>query len=146
MTRFAATLAERPSAHVQQAIDAIHELMQGRPNDLLSIELEMTGVPAFHQRVYAVARRIPPGQTITYGDVAARLGGRGLSRAVGQALGRNPFPIIVPCHRVVAASGALGGFSAHGGATLKRHLLDLEGAAGHRMPLPETPSLPFADP
>jgi methylated-DNA-[protein]-cysteine S-methyltransferase len=64
---------------------------------------------------------------LTYGDVARRLGSVGLARAVGQALGRNPFAIIVPCHRVLSANGAPGGFSAHGGVSLKRRLLELEG-------------------
>jgi methylated-DNA-[protein]-cysteine S-methyltransferase len=65
---------------------------------------------------------------VTYGDIASRLGDVGLSRAVGQALGRNPIPIIVPCHRVLAAQGRLGGFSAPGGASTKRRLLEIEGA------------------
>ena len=75
----------------------------------------MEGVAPFHRRVYEVARTIPPGKTLAYGDVAARLGAAGAARAVGQALGRNPFPIVVPCHRVLAAGGKIGGFSAHGG-------------------------------
>jgi methylated-DNA-[protein]-cysteine S-methyltransferase len=85
-------------------------------------------VPEFHRRVYDVARTIPPGATLTYGDIAARLGEPGSARAVGQALGRNPFPIIVPCHRVLAANGQLGGFSATGGSATKRRLLTIEGA------------------
>jgi len=119
---------ERPlSVEAQAAVDGIRALLAGQPDDLSSILLDMHGVPAFNQRVYELARRIPPGQTLTYGDIASRVGGRGLARAVGQALGHNPFAIIVPCHRVVAASGAWGGFSAHGGLDLKRRLLELEG-------------------
>jgi methylated-DNA-[protein]-cysteine S-methyltransferase len=96
----------------------------------------MTRVPAFHRAVYAVARAIPPGETLTYGEVARRLGDPGSARAVGQALGRNPFAIIVPCHRVVAAGGATGGFSAHGGAATKRRILAIEGAGGDAPTLP----------
>ena len=126
-TRFGARRVDAPSTTAQEAIDAIGALLRGESADLAGLPLDMTGVPAFHQRVYAVARRIPPGQTLTYGDVAERLGNRGLSRAVGQALGRNPFAIIVPCHRVVSASGGLGGFSAHAGVGLKQRLLEIEG-------------------
>ena len=88
----------------------------------------MERVPDFHRRVYQVARTIPPGKTLTYGDVARRLGDPGAAQAVGQALGRNPFAIIVPCHRVVAAGGRIGGFSANGGAATKRRILAIEGA------------------
>ena len=82
----------------------------------------------FERRVYDVARTIAPGATLTYGEIAARLGDRGLARDVGQALGRNPFPLIVPCHRVLAAGGKVGGFSANGGVTTKLRLLTIEGA------------------
>ena len=103
-------------------------LLRGQPRDLSDIVLDMDGVPPFHQRVYAVARTIPPGATLTYGEIATQLGDRGAARAVGQALGRNPFPIIVPCHRVLAAGGKVGGFSANGGITTKLRLLTIEGA------------------
>ena len=122
------------SAGALDAIAQIDALLRGEPNDLATLPLDMAGVPSFHQRVYAVARQIRPGQTLTYGDVARRLGSVGLARAVGQALGRNPFAIIVPCHRVLAADGAPGGFSAHGGVTMKRRLLALEGYA---LPVPQ---------
>ena len=85
-------------------------------------------MPALARRVYEVARTIPPGATLTYGEIAARLELPGAARDVGQALGRNPFPLVVPCHRVVAAGGRLGGFSARGGAATKRRLLAIEGA------------------
>jgi methylated-DNA-[protein]-cysteine S-methyltransferase len=88
----------------------------------------MEGVPPFHRRVYEVARTIPPGATLSYGEVAARLGAPGAARAVGQALGRNPFAIVVPCHRVLAARGKAGGFSARGGIATKLRLLAIEGA------------------
>jgi len=86
------------------------------------------GVPQFRQDVYAVARTIPAGGTLTYGDIAARLGDRSVAREVGEAMGQNPFPLIVPCHRVLAAGGKPGGFSAAGGVTTKLRLLEIEGA------------------
>ena len=86
------------------------------------------GQPEFHQRVYQLARAIPPGETKTYGEIAAALGDKTLSRAVGQALGRNPWPIVVPCHRVLAANGKTGGFSADGGVDTKMRMLTIEGA------------------
>jgi methylated-DNA-[protein]-cysteine S-methyltransferase len=85
-------------------------------------------LPELHRKVYAVARTIPPGSTLTYGDIARRLGDVALARQVGEALGRNPFPIVVPCHRVLAAGGRTGGFSARGGAETKMQLLRIEGA------------------
>jgi methylated-DNA-[protein]-cysteine S-methyltransferase len=92
------------------------------------VALDMEGVPPFHRRVYEIARTIPPGATLSYGDVAARLDAPGAARAVGQALGRNPFALVVPCHRVLAARGKAGGFSARGGVATKLRLLALEGA------------------
>jgi methylated-DNA-[protein]-cysteine S-methyltransferase len=120
----------QPPPDVQSAIDAIAALLRGEPADLSAIALDMDGVPAFHRRVYAVARTIVPGATLTYGEIAERLGMPGSARAIGQALGRNPFPIVVPCHRVLAAGGAVGGFSAPGGTRTKLRLLSIEGALG----------------
>ena len=114
---------------VRSAIGAIQALLSGEPRDLSQVALDWTGVGAFERRVYEVARAIRPGATLTYGEVAARLGETPLAaRDVGQALGRNPFPIVVPCHRVVAAGGKSGGFSARGGAATKLKLLRIEGA------------------
>jgi methylated-DNA-[protein]-cysteine S-methyltransferase len=104
-----------PPAEVQRAIDDIVALLRGEDRDLSGIPLDMDGVPPFHRRVYEAARSIPAGTTLSYGDIAARLGAPGSARAVGQALGRNPFAIVVPCHRVLAAGGRPGGFSANGG-------------------------------
>jgi methylated-DNA-[protein]-cysteine S-methyltransferase len=111
---------------VQLAIDNIVALLCGEPSDLSAIALDMEGLAPFHRRVYEVARTIPPGKTLPYGEVAARAGAPGAARAVGQALGHNPFPIIVPCHRVVSAGGKIGGFSAHGGTATKRRMLAIE--------------------
>jgi methylated-DNA-[protein]-cysteine S-methyltransferase len=117
----------------QRALVAIQGLLQGAQDDLLHIDLDMRGVSEFHQRVYAIARRIPPGQTRTYGDIAQELGDKTLSRAVGQAMGRNPFAPVVPCHRVLAAGNKPGGFSAGGGALTKLRMLDIEDARPNGM-------------
>jgi len=126
-------LGRFPDAHemalppeVRLASDAIAALLRGDSSDLSSVALDMERVPPFHRRVYEIARTIPPGGTLSYGDIAVRLGAPGSARAVGQALGRNPFAIIVPCHRVLAAGGKLGGFSARGGVATKLRLLSIE--------------------
>ena len=113
---------------VLQAIEAITALLGGEQRDLSAIALDMQDVPEFQQRVYATARTIPPGSTLSYGEIAARLGDRTVARDVGEAMGQNLFPIIVPCHRVLAAGGKIGGFSAAGGVTTKLRLLGIEGA------------------
>ncbi|WP_027016377.1 methylated-DNA--[protein]-cysteine S-methyltransferase [Comamonas composti] len=97
--------------------------------DLSEVALDWHGVSEFHRRVYALARAIAPGRTRSYGELAGELGGQGLSRAIGQALGLNPFAPIIPCHRVLAANGRPGGFSAGGGALTKLRMLENEGAA-----------------
>jgi methylated-DNA-[protein]-cysteine S-methyltransferase len=126
--RFPDARAAPPPPAVERAIDAIVALLQGETIDLSAVPLDMARVPPFERRVYEVARTIPPGATLSYGDIAARLGTPEEARAVGQALGRNPFPIIVPCHRVLAAGGKIGGFSANGGIATKLRLLSIEGA------------------
>jgi len=123
-----------PTKEVQRAIDRIVELLAGKPDDLRDIPLDLDGVPEFNRGVYDIARSIPPGQTMTYGDIAKRLGGVELSRDVGQALGRNPCPIVVPCHRVLAAGQKPGGFSAKGGVSTKLKMLAIEGAAVNHTP------------
>ena len=125
--------AEPPSG-VKRAIDAMTELLAGKPNDLLDVALDLDGVPEFNRGVYDIARKIPPGQTLTYGDIAKKLGGVELSRDVGQALGRNPCPIVVPCHRVLAAGNKPGGFSANGGVVTKLKMLAIEGAVVNHTP------------
>ena len=125
--RGAATPGPVP-ADVLDAVQAMTALLDGEPRDLSHIALDLDGVPDFHLTVYAVARAIPPGETLTYGEIAARLGDPQLARAVGQAMGANPCPIVVPCHRVLAAGGTLGGFSAPGGAATKERMLRIEGA------------------
>ena len=124
----------KPTPEVQQAITRITKLLDGEPDDLTDIPLDLDGVPEFNRGVYAVARTIPPGKTMTYGDIAKRLGGVELSRDVGQALGRNPCPIVVPCHRVLAAGNKPGGFSANGGVVTKLKMLEIEGALVNHTP------------
>ena len=131
-------LQVKPPKDVQKAIDQIASLLRGEKRDLSSIALDMQGVPDFHRRVYEFSRSIPPGKTLTYGEIAAKVGQKNAARAVGQAMGRNPFPLIVPCHRVLAAGRKLGGFSANGGIATKLKLLNIEGARADEEPtLPE---------
>ena len=117
-----------PTATVQRTIEDIVALLEGERRDLSEAVLDWGAVPDFNRRVYHVVRAIPPGSTLSYGEVAARLGDRNLARDVAQALGQNPFPIIVPCHRVMAAGGKTGGFSAPGGVRTKLRLLSIERA------------------
>jgi methylated-DNA-[protein]-cysteine S-methyltransferase len=119
--------ASAPS-QVQRAIDAIVALLRGEASDLSGVVLDLNRVEPCQRQVYEIARTIAPGMTLTYGEIATRLGDRALARDVGQALGQNPFPLIVPCHRVLAAGGKVGGFSANGGVTTKLRLLSIEGA------------------
>jgi methylated-DNA-[protein]-cysteine S-methyltransferase len=135
LQRFPEAREASPPPEVQQAVDGIVALLHGAASDLSAVALDMAGVPAFNRRVYEVARSIPPGETLTYGEVAARLGDRGAARAVGRALGQNPFALIVPCHRVLAADGGIGGFSAGGGVMTKRRLLTIEDGGGRSTPL-----------
>ena len=126
--RFPQSIESTPPPFVQHAIEGIVALLTGEARDLTDVRLDLESVPSFHQRVYDVARQIKPGTTLSYGEVAARVGEPDSARAVGQALGRNPIPIIVPCHRVLAADGGTGGFSAPGGTATKLRLLAIEGA------------------
>lgn len=116
-----------PPARVRSAIDDITALLEGQARDLGAIRLDMESESPFRRRVYEATRTIPPGSTLSYGDIAGRMGMPGAARAVGQALGRNPFALVVPCHRVLATDGKLGGFSAAGGIDTKRRLLQIEG-------------------
>jgi len=134
--RFPNASASEPPAFAREAIADIRALVAGERRDLTGVPLDMERLSAFAREVYAIARAIPPGETMTYGEIAARLGDPAAARAVGEAMGQNPYPIVVPCHRVLAAGGKLGGFSAHGGAATKLRLLEIEGAAiGEPAPL-----------
>ena len=117
-----------PPADVRKACDAMADLLEGHATDLSFIVLDTDHLPAFNRSVYEIARTIAPGETLTYGKIATRLGDKLLSRAVGKALGENPLPIVIPCHRVLAANGKTGGFSANGGVTTKFRMLTIERA------------------
>ncbi len=128
----AVPLADVPP-FVRGAIDGMTAAMAGEPADLRDIPLDLTGIDELRQAVYAATRDIPAGSTRTYGEVARSMDRTDYegARDVGAALAKNPFPIIVPCHRVLAANGALHGFSAPGGLATKRRMLELEGAPGY---------------
>ena len=128
LRRFPDAREAPPPPEVQRAIDGITALLRGEPSALDGVALDMEGVPEFNRRVYEVARTIPWGATLSYGEIAKRLGDPGVARDVGQALGQNPFAIVIPCHRVLAAGGKWGGFSARGGVSTKRRLLSIEAA------------------
>jgi methylated-DNA-[protein]-cysteine S-methyltransferase len=117
---------------VGEAIAGIVALLEGEPVDLRSVELDERELDPFRRRVYAAAREIAAGATVSYGEIAAAVGEPEAAREVGAALGRNPFPIVVPCHRVLAATGALHGFSTPGGIATKRRMLEIELAPGFR--------------
>ncbi len=121
-------LAEaEPSTEIRAAIDAIVALFEGRAADFTGIRLDLSHAARFERRVYNIARTIPPGSVMTYGEIAERLGDKKLAREVGQAMGRNPWPIVVPCHRVLGAGGKMVGFSAPGGVATKARMLAIEG-------------------
>jgi methylated-DNA-[protein]-cysteine S-methyltransferase len=126
--RYPAAHEAAPPAQVQRVIGGICGLLRGERVELKDVDLDDDGVPEFNRRVYEVARSIRPGATLSYGEIAERLGDRTLAREVAQALSQNPCPIIVPCHRVLAAGGKMGGFSAPGGVRTKLRLLSIEGA------------------
>lgn len=131
LRRFPDATETTPPPEVRDVIERIGALLRGEPSDLDSVALDMRDVPEFDRCVYHATRRIPRGTTRTYGEIAHEIGDPAAARAVGQALGRNPFPIIVPCHRVLAAAGRPGGFSAHGGVVTKLRMLAIEGAPGN---------------
>lgn len=118
-----------PPAFVADAIEAINTLLAGADTDLKFVRCDFGDSDTFAQQVYALTREIKAGDTRTYGEIAKELGDVAYSRRVGQALGRNPIPIIVPCHRVMGADGRLTGFSAPGGTDTKLKLLEIERAS-----------------
>jgi methylated-DNA-[protein]-cysteine S-methyltransferase len=127
--RFPGAAETAPPPVMAAAVAAITALLDGERVDLLAVRIDDSRLAAFDRRVYAAARTIPPGRVVSYAELAARVGADATAREVGAALGRNPFPIIVPCHRIVAAgAGDLGGFSAPGGTATKRRLLTIEDA------------------
>lgn len=125
-----ASEAGEPPDVIARLIEGIRALAGGRAVRFDDAELDWKGVLPFDRSVYALTRAIGPGEMRTYGELARDLGDIALSRQVGQSLGSNPFPIVVPCHRVVGANGTMTGFSAPGGVETKRRLLKIEGAIG----------------
>ena len=136
----------RPPLDAEIAIEGIVALLRGEPADLSDVTLDMTGIHAFNQRVYAFTRGIPRGETRTYGEVAASLRLSGAVHSVAQAIAHNPFVIIVPCHRVLEAGGYADKISPHGGAISKRRLLSIEGAGSARAKTLFDVLLPVAPP
>lgn len=126
--RYPSAVEAAPSPQTQAAIDGIKALLKGEPRDLTGIAIDNSRTPDFNAKVYAITRQVPPGQTITYGEIATQLGDKLLAHDVGTALGENPCPLVMPCHRVLAANGKPGGFSAAGGVVTKLKLLSIEGA------------------
>jgi methylated-DNA-[protein]-cysteine S-methyltransferase len=129
LRRFPEAVEAEVPERLAATVAGVQALMRGEKATFEDTPLDLSRTPAFHARVYEIARAIPPGETLTYGQVAEKLGDKLLARDVGQALGRNPWPIVVPCHRVTAAGGKPGGFSARGGVGAKLKLLAIEGAA-----------------
>jgi len=123
----AAKASQAVPAEIDQLIADLQGYMCGRKTDFAAVAVDLTGVEPFRREVYDAARAVAWGHTVSYGELARRIGSPGAARTVGQALSRNPVPIIIPCHRVLAKGHRIGGFSAHGGTLTKEHLLVLEG-------------------
>jgi methylated-DNA-[protein]-cysteine S-methyltransferase len=125
--RYPNAVEQKPPPEIARAIEQIRALMRGEPADFSNVALDVTGLTEMQRSVYDITRTIAPGHTMTYGEIAKRIGMPRDAREVGRALGDNPFPIIVPCHRVVAADGRMHGFSGSGGVRTKLKLLEIEG-------------------
>ncbi len=119
--------ASEPPPDVYGTMMMVRAAMSGEKTDLSSVPVDLDGVPDFNRRIYDLLRQVGWGETVTYGELAARAGDKQAAQAVGQAMGSNPVPVIIPCHRVLAANRKPGGFSAPGGLTTKQRLLELEG-------------------
>jgi methylated-DNA-[protein]-cysteine S-methyltransferase len=126
--RFPGAVEADPPAFVAEAIGLVERLLMGEKVDLGAVPVDLEGASELERRVYEAVRRIPCGEVRTYGEVALEIGAPGAAQAVGAALGRNPVPIVVPCHRVLASGGRSGGFSAPGGVETKFRMLEIEGA------------------
>lgn len=124
-----------PPPAISAAMVAITALLETGRADLSAIALDMDGVDAEERAILEATRTVPPGSTVTYGELAARIGQPRATREVGQAMARNRFPIVVPCHRVLAAGGGFGGFSAPGGLESKARLLTIERASTSAAPM-----------
>jgi methylated-DNA-[protein]-cysteine S-methyltransferase len=117
-----------PPERITAVIEAAKQYFAGEETDFSQVQLDLGGENAFFARIYAALRRVGWGSTTTYGALAKEVGaGREAARDVGEAMARNPAPLIIPCHRVLAAGGKIGGFSAPGGSKTKARMLELEG-------------------
>jgi len=121
-----------PPQYVRDAAKRISDHLAGKIDDLRDIEVDLSNFTPFTRKVYRILRKIRPGEVVTYGELAQRAGSPNASRAVGRAMATNPMPLIIPCHRVIASDGSLGGFSAPGGTKLKRRLLCIERVSQRR--------------
>jgi methylated-DNA-[protein]-cysteine S-methyltransferase len=118
----------RPGPDVTPVIAGLTAALRGEPWDFTDVQLDLGGISAFDCRVYAAVRAIPRGETATFADIAKALRASGAVHAVGQAIRRNPFAVVVPCHRALASPGDTSGICANGGSVTRRRLLSLEGA------------------
>lgn len=118
-----------PPPHVRSVMEALRSHLAGCPQSFDSVAIDLAAVPEFHRKVYDQLRKLPPGVTVSYGELAEMAGSTNAARAVGRAMAKNPLPIIVPCHRVLASKGKIGGFSAYGGEKIKIELLKIDGIA-----------------
>jgi len=126
--RFPGAIEAEPPELIRDSLARIVRLLAGEAVDLSAIPLDLSAASGLERKVYSAALRIPHGEVRTYGEIAREIGAPGAAQAVGVALGRNPVPIVVPCHRVLASGGKSGGFSAPGGVSTKFRMLEIERA------------------
>ncbi len=131
---------EAPLRHIELVITKIQQYLSGTKADFSSVALDLSYIGPFYRKIYEAARSVGWGHTASYGELARQAGSPGAARAVGQAMARNPVPIIIPCHRILASGHKVGGFSAFGGIATKAHLLALEGAYVHAPKRAQQPS------
>ncbi|MCC6249854.1 MAG: methylated-DNA--[protein]-cysteine S-methyltransferase [Rubrivivax sp.] len=118
---------------IADAVRAMQSLLDGEPADLHEVPLDWAGIGQFERKVYEATLWIPPGKVRTYDELADTIGNPGAARAVDVALARNPWPLVVPCHRVIAGGGRMGGHSAAGGIATKKKMLEIEAAMAARL-------------
>lgn len=146
LRRFPDARESKSPAEIEAAIEAIATLLRGQASDLPDVTLDMIGVSPFNRRVFALLRTVPRGDTITFAEISAKLGVSGATYSVSHAIARNPFPVLVPCHRAVATRGDTAGAPSFGGNITRYRLLSLEGALAGRGPSLFDALLPFAPP
>lgn len=127
-TVFPTAVEAKPPQEIVMLTRRIRKHLEGTVQDFSNVRLDLDGVPPFHAKIYQALQKVPHGSTVSYNDLATMCGSPGAARAVGQAMAKNPISVIVPCHRVLTASGSIGGFTAYGGLDTKRRLLQYENA------------------